>query len=53
MAVAVVGGPETVRRGLQRVAQETAADELILVSDLYEHARRLRSFELAAEAMRQ
>jgi len=51
MAVAVVGGPETVRRGLERVTRETGADELIFVSDLYEHARRLRSFEIAAEAM--
>lgn len=53
MAVAVVGGPETVRRGLERVARETGADELIFVSDLYEHSRRLRSFEIAAEAMKQ
>jgi luciferase family oxidoreductase group 1 len=52
MAVAVVGGPETVRRGLERVARETGADELILVSDLYDHARRLRSFEMASEAMK-
>jgi luciferase family oxidoreductase group 1 len=51
MAVAVVGGPETVRLGLERLLRETGADELIFVSDLYEHARRLRSFEIAAEAM--
>jgi hypothetical protein len=29
---------------------ETAADELIIVSDIYEHAARLRSFELIAAA---
>lgn len=52
MAVAVVGGPETVRLGMERLLRETGADELILVSDLYEHTRRLRSFEIAAEAMR-
>jgi luciferase family oxidoreductase group 1 len=53
MAVAVVGGPEAVRRGLERVARETGADELIFVSDLYEHALRLRSFEMSAEAMKE
>ena len=30
--------------------EETGADELIVVSDVYEHAERLRSFELIAEA---
>ena len=52
MAVAVVGGPATVRIGMDRLLRETGADELVLVSDLYEHRRRLRSFEIAAEAMR-
>jgi luciferase family oxidoreductase group 1 len=51
MALAVIGGPETVRQKLARILQDTGADELIFVSDLYEHARRLRSFEIAAEAM--
>jgi luciferase family oxidoreductase group 1 len=51
MALAVIGGPESVRRKLARILQDTGADELIFVSDLYDHARRLRSFELAAEAM--
>jgi hypothetical protein len=30
----------------------TAADELICVSELYDHSQRLRSFEIAAEAMK-
>ena len=51
MAVAIIGGPETVRRGLERFLAETRADELIFVSDVYDHALRLRSFELAADAM--
>jgi len=51
MAIAAIGGPETVRRKLARVLQETGADELIFTSDLYEHGLRLRSFEIASEAM--
>ncbi len=52
-AVAVVGGPETVRRKLANLLQDTGADELIFTSDLYDHALRLRSFEIAADAMKQ
>jgi luciferase family oxidoreductase group 1 len=51
MALAVVGGPDTVGQKLARIVRETGADELIFVSDLYDHARRLRSFEIAAEAL--
>jgi len=52
LALAVVGGLKTVQDGLQRLLLEAAADELIFVSELYSHASRLRSFEIAAEAMR-
>jgi luciferase family oxidoreductase group 1 len=51
MALAVIGGPETVRQKLADILRDTGADELIFVSDLYDHTRRLRSFEIAAEAM--
>jgi luciferase family oxidoreductase group 1 len=49
---AVIGGPQTVQHKLARFLSETVADELIFTSDLYEHRDRLRSFEIAAEAMR-
>ena len=52
MRIAVIGGPDTVRQKLGRLWRETEADELILVSDLYDHNLRLRSFEIAAQAMR-
>jgi luciferase family oxidoreductase group 1 len=52
LRVAVIGGPETVERKLQEIVEETEADELIFTSDLYDHALRLRSFRLAAEAMK-
>ena len=41
---------ETVRAGIEALVAETQADELIVVSDVYDHATRLRSFELIAEA---
>ena len=46
LAISVVGGPDTVRRGLDRLLAETQADEFIFVSDLYEHSQRLRSLEI-------
>ncbi|MFC0217124.1 luciferase family oxidoreductase group 1 [Pseudochelatococcus lubricantis] len=50
LARSIVGGPETVRAGISALLAETGADELIIVSDVYEHAARLRSFELIAAA---
>ena len=48
LARSIVGSPPTVRAGIDSLVAETAADELIIVSDVYEHAARLRSFELIA-----
>src|SRR5207253_146549 len=45
-AVSAVGSPDAVRRGLEAVIRSTGADELILAANVYEHAARLRSFEL-------
>ncbi len=47
-----VGEPATVRRGLDALIEETRADELIVASAIYDHAARLRSYELLAEAAR-
>ncbi len=51
LSCAVVGGPDTVRRGLQAFAARTGADELMVTAQIYDHAARLRSFELAAQAV--
>ncbi|MXP41111.1 MsnO8 family LLM class oxidoreductase [Altererythrobacter soli] len=49
----IVGSPETVAQGIDRLVAETGADELMIVSDVYDHAQRLRSFELIASAASQ
>jgi luciferase family oxidoreductase group 1 len=51
--VSAVGSVETVRERLEEILSSTGADELILTAHIYDHAARLHSFELAAEAMRQ
>jgi len=52
-AAAIVGGPETVRRKLEALLEETQADELIITSNPYEHADRLHSYEIVAEIAKQ
>lgn len=44
----IVGSPSTVHAGIDALAAETGADELIIVSDVYDHSARLHSFELIA-----
>ncbi len=50
MACSVVGAPATVKAGLEALVAETGADELIVVSDVFDHDLRLRSFRMIAEA---
>ena len=49
LARSIVGSRDAVRAGIEALVAETAADELIVVSDVYDHAARLRSFELIAQ----
>ena len=48
----VVGSPETVRDGLRKFIELTAADEVMIAGQIHDHAARLRSFEIVAEAMK-
>ncbi len=52
LARSIVGSPETVKAGIDALVAETGADELMIVSDVYDHALRLRSFEMIAAANR-
>ena len=49
-ACSAVGSPETVRSKLESFVTKTGADELIVVSQIYDHPKRLRSFEIVAQA---
>jgi luciferase family oxidoreductase group 1 len=50
LACAFVGSRATVRAGLERFVADTGADEVIVAAAIYEHAARLKSYELLAEA---
>jgi luciferase family oxidoreductase group 1 len=49
LGAAVVGGPETVRRGLDDLVARTGADELMVTANIFDHDKRKRSFEIVAQ----
>ena len=52
LASSAIGSAETVRRGLEAFTARTGADELIVTSQIYDHAARLRSYEITAAVQR-
>ena len=49
LSTSVIGDPETVKEGLQRLLDETQADEFMIHAAIFDHQARLRSFELVSE----
>jgi luciferase family oxidoreductase group 1 len=49
LAEAVVGSPETVGRGIEAFAARTGADELMVTAQVFDHAARVRSYEILAD----
>ena len=47
--ISAVGSPESVRRSLEAIIEATGADEFMLTGTIFDHAARLRSFEILAE----
>jgi luciferase family oxidoreductase group 1 len=45
-----VGTPDTVKERLSAMAQDTRADEIMITTMIYDHAARVRSYELLADA---
>ncbi len=49
LACSFVGSKETVKRELERFVEQTGANELMASGAVYDHAARLRSYEILAE----
>jgi luciferase family oxidoreductase group 1 len=49
LSCSAVGSPGSVRAALQAFVARTGADELMITSQIFDHAARLRSYEIAAE----
>ena len=51
LSCSVVGGPEKVKRGIAEFVAQTGADELMVTGSIWDHQKRLRSFEIAAQSI--
>lgn len=45
----VIGNPQKVRAQIEELVRDSGADEVMVVSNLYDHTARLRSYELLAQ----
>jgi luciferase family oxidoreductase group 1 len=52
LTCSVVGSPDSVRRGLDAFVARSQPDEVMVTAQIFDHAARLRSFEIVAELMR-
>ncbi len=51
LACSVVGSPQTVREGLVAFIDRHRPDEIMIAANIYDHAARVNSYRIAAEAM--
>ena len=49
LARSVIGGPDRVREGVAAFVRETEVDEVMVVSDVFDHDKRLASYRMIAE----
>ncbi len=49
LSCAIVGGAQTVREGMEAFVARTRADELMVTANVFDHAKRKRSFAIVAE----
>lgn len=52
LSCSVVGSPETVKQGLEKLIVDTKADELIVTSPIWDNKKRLDSFTLLARLIK-
>jgi len=53
MRYAAIGSAETVRERFREILAATEADELIVTAQIFDHAARLRSFEIGAQVLQE
>jgi luciferase family oxidoreductase group 1 len=49
LSASIVGGPATVRRGLEALLAKTGADEIIINAMIFDQVARIRSYEIVAD----
>jgi alkanesulfonate monooxygenase SsuD/methylene tetrahydromethanopterin reductase-like flavin-dependent oxidoreductase (luciferase family) len=53
LSCSAIGAPDTVRAALKAFIARTGADELMITCQIFDHAQRLRSFEITSEIQRE
>jgi luciferase family oxidoreductase group 1 len=53
MRYSLIGSAATIRTRLESILEETRPDEIIATAQIFDHAARLRSFEIGAEIFRE
>lgn len=48
LSCAAIGSPDTVKRKLNAFIEQTGADELMITSQIFDHAARLQSYQITA-----
>jgi alkanesulfonate monooxygenase SsuD/methylene tetrahydromethanopterin reductase-like flavin-dependent oxidoreductase (luciferase family) len=51
LSCSAIGSPAVVQAALHSFIGRTGADELMIASQIYDHAARLRSYEITAQAL--
>jgi alkanesulfonate monooxygenase SsuD/methylene tetrahydromethanopterin reductase-like flavin-dependent oxidoreductase (luciferase family) len=49
LSCSAVGSPDSVRDQVRQFIERTGADELIVACSMFDHAARLRSYEIASQ----
>jgi alkanesulfonate monooxygenase SsuD/methylene tetrahydromethanopterin reductase-like flavin-dependent oxidoreductase (luciferase family) len=49
LACSAIGSPATVRTALEAFMERTQPDELMITAQIFDHAARLHSYEIAAD----
>ncbi|HET6586344.1 MAG TPA: LLM class flavin-dependent oxidoreductase [Oleiagrimonas sp.] len=52
LSCSAIGSPDVVADGIRAFIEQTGADELMLNSNMYDHAARLRSYEIVADLIK-
>ena len=52
LSCSAIGAPDTVERQMKDFIKRTGADELMITSQIYDHAARLRSYQITAKVQR-
>jgi luciferase family oxidoreductase group 1 len=53
LSCSAIGSPETVAQQIEAFVARTGADELMITSQIFDHAKRLRAYEITAGMMRE